>query len=193
MRVLIACEESQTTANIFRSHGVDAWSCDIQPCSGGHPEYHIQDDALYIARQAEWDMMIAHPPCTFITAAGAHLMYPQPGVIDEERYKKCKEAASFFLALWNLPIPRICIENPRPLKCAGLPNYSQVVQPERFGSIYSKRTCLWLKNLPPLMETVGGHECPTSFVFSRSSSKARSKSFPEVSEQMYIQWIKWKE
>lgn len=120
-------------------------------------------------------------------------MYPQHGVIDEERYQKCKQAAAFFLALWNVPIPRICIENPRPLKCAGLPNYSQVIQPERFGSIYTKRTCLWLKQLPPLMETVCGYEDPISFVYSRSGSKARSKSFPEVSEQMYQQWIKWKE
>lgn len=153
MRVLIACEESQVVCKEFRAKGHEAYSCDIQSCSGGYPEWHIQGDAVEQAYSGNWDLMIAHPPCTLISKAGARWMYPKSGILDQDRYMKALSAKEFFMRLLNAPIDRICIENPTPLKVVGLPKHSQAIQPYEYGEPFSKRTLLWLKNLPFLTIT----------------------------------------
>ena len=167
LNVLVACEESQTVANAFRKLGHNAYSCDLQPCSGGHPEYHIMGDCLslingkchfvtesgiYHTIPGTWDLVIAHPPCTYLTKASATLLYPH-GVLDHDRLKKVKEAAIFFRRILNADVPYLAIENPTPLHIANLPVSSQVIEPYYFGHNCSKCTNLWLRNLPPLFST----------------------------------------
>ena len=126
MRVLVACEESQAVTIELRRLGHEAYSCDIQPCSGGHPEWHIMADALELLKM-KWDMIIAFPPCTFLSAAGAQRLFSKGGSIkDEARYARGVEAADFFKAFLNADCPRIAVENPTPMKCFGLPKYTQV-------------------------------------------------------------------
>ncbi len=153
MRVLIACEESQTVCKAFRELGFEAYSCDIQECSGGHPEWHIQGDAIEEAYSGDYDLMVAHPPCTYLSKAGARWMYPTAGNLSKERFAKAMEAREFFMKLLHAPIPFIAVENPTPLKVCGLPKHTQVVQPYEYGHPYSKRTLLWLRGLPQLKST----------------------------------------
>lgn len=120
MRVLVACEESQTVANAFREAGHEAYSCDLVECSGGHPEYHLRADALEILK-IKWDMIIAHPPCTYMSKAGARWMYPKAGELSQERFDLAMKAKEFFMRFLMVDCPRICVENPRPLKVVGLP------------------------------------------------------------------------
>ena len=152
MKILIACEESQTATKAFRAFGHEAYSCDIKPCSGGHPEWHIQRDVLEQIDK-EWDMIIAHPPCTFISNAGACRLYPKAGHLDVSRFNKGLEAKEFFMKLYNAPCKKVVIENPIPLSVYNLPPYSQIVQPYEYGHPYSKKTCLWIKGLPLLRPT----------------------------------------
>jgi hypothetical protein len=154
MKVLVACEESQTVTKAFRELGFEAYSCDVQDCSGGHPEWHIKGCALEEAYSGKYELMIAHPPCTYMSKAGARWMYPTAGNICPDRYAKAMDAKDFFLKLLYAPIDFVAVENPTPLKCVGLPkNPVQVIQPYQFGHPYSKRTLLWLKNLPHLQHT----------------------------------------
>lgn len=169
IKVLVACEESQAVCIAFRRLGYEAYSCDIQECSGGHPEWHIKVDALlllgrYLVFKTEdgkahyverWDLIIAHPPCTFMSNAGACRMYPRKGQIDKARFQKAMEAKAFFLRFLNADCDRVAIENPRPLKIVELPKEDQRIQPYQFGDPWSKLTYLWLKNLPP----IGLHQC----------------------------------
>lgn len=163
MRVLVACEESQRVAIAFRERGHEAYSCDILECSGGHPEWHIQGDVLPLINgnclfttmdgvlhrvDGRWDLLIAHPPCTYLTNASAVRMRVN-GVINQERYEKAMKAKEFFMAFYNADCDHIVIENPVPLKLVELPPYTQIIQPYEHGEPYSKRTCLWLKNVPP--------------------------------------------
>lgn len=120
VRVLVACEESQTVANAFREAEHEAISCDLVECSGGHPEYHLRVDALEILK-IKWDMIIAHPPCTYMSKAGARWMYPKAGELSEERYALAMKAKAFFMRFLMADCPRVCVENPRPLKVVGLP------------------------------------------------------------------------
>jgi len=152
MRCLIACEESQTITIEMRKLGIECFSCDITPCSGGHPEWHIQDDVLNHLDK-NWDLIIAHPPCTYLTNASAVRMYPKKGQIDLMRLQKALEAKEFFMKILNAPCNRVAIENPRPLKIIDLPKETQRIQPYQFGEPYSKLTYLWLKNLPELHPT----------------------------------------
>ena len=167
MKVLVACEESQRTCTAFRERGHEAYSCDIQECSGGHPEWHIMGDTLKILRgwcdvvtmdgtthriEGRWDLIIAHPPCTYLTNASAVRMRVK-GQIQPERYAKAMEAKRFFMAFLNADCEKICVENPVPLKIVDLPPYSQIIEPWMFGEPWSKKTCLWLKGLPYLMPT----------------------------------------
>ena len=145
--MLVACEESQAVATAFREQGHEAYSCDTDDCSGDHPEYHIKADALELIK-IKWDLIIAHPPCTYLTNAGAVRMRVN-GVIQQGRYEKAMQAKEFFMKFLKADCPRICVENPTPMKIIGLPPYTQAIQPYQFGHPYSKRTCLWLKNLPP--------------------------------------------
>ena len=153
MKILVACEESQMVCKAFRQLGYEAFSCDIQDCSGDQPEFHIKGDALEEAYSEKYDLMIAHPPCTFLSKAGARWMYPTAGNLDQERYRKAIISRDFFMKLLNAPIKYIAVENPTPLKIIDLPNHTQVIQPYFFGHPYSKRTLLWLKNLPELSPT----------------------------------------
>jgi hypothetical protein len=150
MKVLVACEFSGTVRNAFRRRGHDAWSCDLLPADDGS-EYHIQGDCR--EHLEGWDMVIAHPPCTYLSKAGARFMFPVAGEVDAERLKKAKEAVEFFHICLNANAEFIAVENPTPLKICGLPPHNATVQPYEYGHPYSKRTLLWLKNLPPLMPT----------------------------------------
>lgn len=193
MKVLVACEESQAVCKAFREFGHEAYSCDIQECSGGHPEWHIQGDALPLLKE-KWDLIIAHPPCTYLSNAGARFLYPK-GVLNEERLKLGLEAKEFFMAFYNADCEKICIENPTPSRVYELPKYTQVIQPWMFGHPVQKRTCLWLKGLEPLK--------PTEIVEERKSSKVpgnwfnkggkerqknRAKTFPGIAKAMADQW-----
>ena len=152
LKVLIACEESQTTCKAFRALGHEAYSCDIQDCSGGHPEWHLKQDVLPLL-QDDWDLIIAHPPCTYMSKAGARWMYPTAGTISEERLQLARDAKAFFMEFWNCKCQHVAIENPVPLKIVGLPRPTQVVQPYEYGDPYSKATQLWLRGLPELRPT----------------------------------------
>jgi len=142
MLILIACEFSQVVTRAFRERGHEAYSCDLLPTEG-NPEWHIQDDVLKHLEDG-WDMMIAHPPCTYLSYAGNKYWN------DEGRLEKRLEALNFFAKLWLAPIEKICIENPMGCASPVIAKYSQVIQPYYFGDAESKRTCLWLKNLPKL-------------------------------------------
>lgn len=209
MKVLIACEESQRVCAEFRRLGHEAYSCDIQECSGGRPEWHIKQDVLPLLNgrcrfetmdgqrheiSGRWDLIIAHPPCTYLSNAGARFLYPK-GVLNEERLKLGLEAKEFFMAFYNADCEKICIENPTPSRVYGLPKYTQVIQPWMFGHPVQKRTCLWLKGLEPLK--------PTEIVEERQSSKVpgnwfnkggkerqqnRAKTFPGIAKAMAEQW-----
>lgn len=138
MRVLVACEESQTVCKAFRTLGYEAYSCDIQECSGGHPEWHLHQDVLPLL-QEDWDLIIAHPPCTYMSKAGARWMYPAAGTISQERLQLSIKAKAFFMEFWNCKCEHVAIENPVPLKIVGLPRPTQVIQPYEYGEPYSKK------------------------------------------------------
>jgi hypothetical protein len=176
----------------------------VQECSGGHPEWHLRQDVRPLLAE-KWDMIIAHPPCTYLSSAGAiRLFNPDHSVKDPERYEKGIRAAEFFQAIWGADCPRIAIENPTPLRCFSLPPYSQIVEPYMFGDPWRKRTCLWLKGLPLLKPTevvkplglwVGStskrrdpsvavrYELP-----SNRDPKRRAKTFPGIARAMAEQW-----
>lgn len=200
MKILVACEESGVVTAAFRSRGHEAWSCDIMPTSGGHPEWHIQGDVLPLLKDG-WDMMLAFPPCTYLSQAGDIHLYAG-GTLNTERYQHLKNARTFFLTLLNANIQRIVIENPMPTKAAELPLRSQVINPWEFGDPVKKRTYLWLKNLPVLLPMSGpGIVQPThkwvdagsarkngSMPAIHRSQKMRSKTFPGIAEAMATQW-----
>lgn len=217
MRILVACEESQAVTKELRRLGHEAYSCDIQECSGGHPEWHILADALTIINgrctfetmngashtiDGRWDMLIAHPPCTYLTKAGACRLYKKAGSIDPERMEKSVEARLFFQKFLDADCERIAIENPTPLKVVRLPKPDQVIQPYQFGHPYSKRTCLWLKGLPILQATcvLGEYEpyLPSNTGnYSRGAGgskghaqgqRKRSRTFHGIARAMAEQW-----
>lgn len=218
MKVLVACEESQEVCKAFRAKGNEAYSCDIQEPSGGHLEWHILGDALEAIKGGtvvtmdgashnvgKWDLLIAHPPCTYLCAAGAVCLFNSDhSVKDSQREKKGWEARSFFMAIMNCGIERIAVENPVPLNYYKLPMYSQIIEPFMFGHPWRKRTCLWLKNLPPLAATnivepkglwVGStsmrrpRKQPYRYVLnSHRDSKTRAKTFPGIAAAMADQW-----
>lgn len=215
MRILVACEESQTVCSAMRKLGHEAYSADIQKPSGDHPEWHILGDVLPLINgnckfhtmdgkrhkiSGKWDLLIAHPPCTYLTSAGACRLVSK-GRLNQERLRNGIAAKDFFLKFYYADCDRICIENPAPLKCYLLPPYSQVIQPYMFGEKVTKRTCLWLVGLPPLVPTnnVGKPETDTyirkngklhykCWTQQLSSQKSRSKTFPCIAEAMAEQW-----
>lgn len=152
MRILVACEESQAITKELRALGHEAYSCDLLPCSGGHPEWHYQQDIFEVIDKG-WDMMIAHPPCTFLAVSGARWMYNKDGSVNEERLENQKDALCFVQKLMDAPIERIAIENPISVISSQIRKPDQIVQPYHFGDKASKSTCLWLKNLPKLEHT----------------------------------------
>ena len=153
MRVLIACEESQSITKEFRKLGHEAFSCDLLDASGGHPEWHIKGDALREAYSGDYDMMIAHPPCTYLAVSGARWMYNKDGSLNTDRAKKQSDALDFVQKLMDAPINKIAIENPVSVISSAIRKPDQIIQPWQFGDEAQKTTCLWLKNLPPLEHT----------------------------------------
>lgn len=146
MRVLVACEFSGTVRRAFRARGHDAWSCDLLPAEDGDP-FHIQNDALLAAYACRWDLMIAHPPCTYLTVSGLHWNGRVEG-----RSEKTEQALDFVRSLMDSPIPKITIENPVSCISSRIRKPDQTIQPYEFGHDASKRTCLWLKGLSPLQK-----------------------------------------
>lgn len=200
LNVLIACEESQEETMAFRHIGHHAFSCDIKPCRRGTPpEWHIQDDVLPIldgvttfATQDgtwhtvdHWDLIIAHPPCTYLCKVGSVLMRPH-GVLNEKRYQEMLLARSFFFRCLRAKAHYVAVENPLPMALAQLPKPSFFIQPSWFGEKYTKKTLYWVKNLPPLMPTVI-YPNPKSFVYY-SRGHYRARTFPQVAEAMAKQW-----
>lgn len=150
MKILVACEESQVVTIEMRKRGQEAFSCDIIPCSGGHPEWHIQDDVLKHLSDG-WEMMIAFPPCTYLTNACIGFYNEQRwGKKAVERKKHREEAVRFFKSIFNAPIKKIAIENPTGYMNTNFKKPSQLVHPYMFGDPHFKPICLWLKNLPLL-------------------------------------------
>ena len=197
MKILVACEYSGIVRDAFVSKGHNAWSCDILPTeSKGN---HIQDDVLKHLDKG-WDLMIAHPPCTYLSNAGARFLYPQ-GKLNEDRYKLGLKAKEFFMALYNAPINKICVENPISSKIFALPKHTQTIQPYEYGHPFTKNTRLWLKNLPQLKPTniikkhkpllpsnSGGKKRGQSYSYSSVDAKKSSKTFKGVAEAMSDQW-----
>lgn len=215
MTVLVSCEESQTVTIEFRKLGHTAYSADLQEPSGGFPQWHILGDVsplvngrcsfrtmdgVFHTVSDKWDMIIAHPPCTYLTSFSACRLYSD-GFIDLERYKKGLAAKDFFLMFYYADCDRICIENPSPLKIYDLPKYTQAIQPYMFGDKVTKRTCLWLKGLPCLVDTNNvGRPKPVKYMRkngklhykcltqSLHSSRLRSKTFPGIAAAMAHQF-----
>ena len=191
-KILVACEESQAVTIAFRNLGHEAYSCDVLPCSGGYPQWHLQQDVTPLLKE-QWDMIIAFPPCTYLTKTGAPSLRPK-GVLNTERYLKGLEAKKFFMMFYNHKCDKVVIENPTPLKCYELPPPSQVIQPWQFGHPYQKRTLLWLKGVPPLEPTqvIDVRESTVTAKWYNTGIKNRSiyrsKTFQGVAEAMAAQW-----
>ena len=190
MRVLVACEESQTVCKAFRAKGHEAYSCDIIGCSGGHPEWHIKDDVLKHLNDG-WDLMIAHPPCTYLSNSGVRWLHERP-----ERWDDLRGAINFFNRLIHARILHIAIENPIQHKYARweIGKYDQIIQPHHFiGSNESKATCLWLKCLPKLQRTQWLDKSEikqTVFRMPPSETRGLERSrFPlSIAQAMATQW-----
>lgn len=205
MKVLVACEESQTVCKAFRMKGHEAYSCDIVKPSGGHPEWHILGNAIPILTGGQittmngaihdvgrWDLLVAHPPCTYLSNAGASFLW-KGKELQADRVMKGIQGRDLFMRFWWADIPKICIENPVPSKVFCLPAYTQIIQPYEYGHPYTKRTCLWLKGLPPLFPTdivvpEKSWVMEGPYRHNRDRAKNRSKTFTGVGQAMAEQW-----
>lgn len=180
MKVLIACEFSGIVREAFAVKGHDAWSCDLLPSE--KPGNHIQGDVLQILNQ-DWDLMIAHPPCTHLAISGARWF--------KDKQKEQGEALDFVRALLNAPISKICLENPRSIISTRIRKKTQTIQPYQFGHGEKKETWLWLKNLPLLEPTnwVNGREERVHRLGpSKDRWKERSRTFSGIAQAMADQW-----
>lgn len=203
MRVLVACEESQRVCIAFRERGHEAYSCDIEPCSGGHPEWHIQDDVLKHLDE-NWDLIIAHPPCTYLTVAGNRWFdIAKYGMDAIDRHLNRDKAINFFMVFTNLSCPRVAIENPIGIMSTEYKKPTQIIQPYQFGHTERKATCLWLKGLPLLQSTnivepdIIRHKSgktdsrlhfETLKLPPKERAKIRSKTFEGIAKAMAEQW-----
>jgi len=149
MRILLACEESQTVCKAFRKLGHEAFSCDIQECSGGKPEWHYQQDIFKVINLG-WDMLIAFPPCTYLTVTRNKWFKPEYDERFPTQHQDREDAKKFFIRIAEANIPRIAIENPIGIMSKAYKKPTQIIQPYYFGDAERKATCLWLKNLPKL-------------------------------------------
>ena len=191
MKVLVACEESQAVCKAFRSVGHEAYSCDVVPCSGGHPEWHIQVDALELLK-VKWDMIIAFPPCTHLCVSGARWF--TSGHKDIELQYAARD---FFMRFIEADCPRIAVENPVGRMSTYYRKPDQIIQPYQFGHPEQKRTCLWLKGLPSLVETCNVYsemmrlplkERTRVHWLGSNHSVERSKTYPGIASAMASQW-----
>lgn len=203
MRVLIGCEESQVVCMAFRQLGHEAYSCDLLPCSGGHPEWHFQEDVLNLLKREKFDLCIFHPPCTYLTVTGNKWMKPEFKNRFPNREQQRKDAIDFFMNLVNVDCPKIAIENPAGIMSTVWRKPDQYVHPYYFGDPESKKTGLWLKGLPKLVPT--NMVEPEMYIYKdgRRDSMwhmktlklptnerviARSKTFPGFAKAMASQW-----
>ena len=196
MRVLVACEESQTVTKAFRARGHNAFSCDLLPASGGHPEWHLRADVRdVLARALPWDMLIGFPPCDHLAVSGAR-WFPEK-VADGRQ----QQGIDLFLALAHADVPRVAIENPVGIMSTVWRKPDQIVQPWYYGDEATKTTCLWLRNLPPLFATkvVGrgviqvvksGRRLPEWYSNAPRKTRkiVRSRTFPGLAAAMAEQW-----
>ena len=220
MRILVACEESQAVTIEMRRLGHEAYSCDIQDCSGGHPEWHIKGDALELINGrcrfqtmdgewhelvGKWDLLIAHPPCTYLTVTGNRWFNVERyGEKALQRHKDREKAVDFFMAFANADCPRIAIENPVGVMSSVWRKPEQIVHPWMFGDPERKATCLWLKGIRPLLPTnvvdpriivykngkgTDSHwHMKTSHLKAEERAKLRSVTFPGIARAMAEQW-----
>jgi hypothetical protein len=218
VKVLVACEESQTVCKAFRERGHEAYSCDIQEPSGGHPEWHILGDAMKAIEGGQivtmdgktheirkWDLLIAHPPCTYLTVTGNRWFdISRYGGKAVQRYKDREEAADFFMRFVKCNSPKVAIENPIGYMSTAYQKPTQIIHPYMFGAPARKATCLWLKGLPKLIPTDivepeiihykngNGTDNPwhmeTMKLPPKERAKERSKTFPGIAAAMAEQW-----
>jgi hypothetical protein len=227
MNILIACEESQEVCKAFRKRGHTAWSCDIEPCSGGHEEWHIQSDVLpYLNgncdfttadgakhhQQGKWDLIVAHPPCTYLTISGNRWFNVERyGDKAIQRIAERERSAEFFMKFVNADCDRIAIENPIGYMNSHYRKPDQTIQPYMFGHPVGKSTCLWLKNLPQLKPTdiveperihskgrTGGYSGASWYATDENgkilswndprTAKIRSKTYHGIAEAIAEQW-----
>jgi site-specific DNA-cytosine methylase len=204
LKILVACEESQAVTKEFRKRGHEAFSCDIRESSGGHPEWHLQKDVTELLRQ-EWDMIIAFPPCTFLTVTGNRWFNIEKyGDKAVKRHQDRKEAIDFFMLLVNAECKKIVIENPVGVMSSEWRKPDQIINPYQFGDPYEKKTCLWLKGVsllqptdivepPKRTEFKSGKTMPSWYAEAWKLPKAeraklRSKTFPGIAKAMAQQW-----
>jgi len=184
VQVLVACEESQTVTKEFRRFGHDAYSCDILPCSGGHPAWHLQLDVKY-ALKSSWDMILAFPPCTHIAASGARSW------IDKEYDGRQQQGIDFFMSFVNVSCPRVLIENPVGIMSRIWQKPTQIIHPWQFGHGETKATCLWLRGLPKLKPTniVEGRENKVwHMAGGKQRSRLRSRTYDGIAKAMAQQY-----
>lgn len=212
MRILVACEESQAVTIELRRLGHEAYSCDIEPCSGGHPEWHIQADVLPLLNgnrgfrtvdgmrhrvDGKWDMIIAFPPCTHLAVSGARYFQ------EKQKDGRQQRGVDFFMRFAECACEKVAIENPVGIMSTRYRKPDQIIQPYEFGHPERKRTCLWLKGLPPLVPTKVVkpelHICGNGLIDSRwhydtynlppvERARARSKTFPGIARAMAERW-----
>ena len=204
MKILCACEESQAVCIELRKLGHEAYSCDIEPCSGGHPEWHLQQDVLPLLKE-KWDMIIAFPPCTYLTVTGNRWFnVDRYGEKALQRRRDREDAINFFMAFANADCPRIAIENPVGIMSSAWRKPNQIINPYEFGDPFEKKTCLWLKGLPELQPTNvvdkpprkqfdSGKSMPAWYAEAwhlpkEERAKLRSKTFPGIARAMAEQW-----
>ena len=181
MKVLIACEYSATVRDAFRAKGHDAWSCDLLP-TDGDARWHVQGDVFDIITDG-WDLMVAHPPCTHLSVSGARWF--------KDKLVEQAEALDFVRRLLDASIPRIALENPISIISSRIRKPTQIIQPWQFGHGETKATCLWLKNLPPLVSTkvVDGREARVhKMAPSPDRWKERSRTYQGIADAMASQW-----
>ncbi len=211
MKILVGCEESQAVTIELRKLGHEAYSCDLLDCSGGHPEWHYKDDLFNVIDNEKWDMLIAHPPCTFLAVSGARWMYNKDGSVNEDRLEKQNNALDFVRKIMKSNIPKIAIENPISVISSKIRKPDQIVQPWQFGDKAQKSTCLWLKNLPLLEPTnivskgefkewtctktgkkkrqaLWYYEALLAAKTPQQRRTLRSKTFPGIAKAMAEQW-----
>lgn len=203
MKILVACEESQAVTIELRKLGHEAYSCDILPCSGGHPEWHLQQDVIPLLKE-KWDMIIAFPPCTHLAVSGARHF------AQKQKDGRQQQGIDFFMQFVNADCPRIAIENPIGIMSTKYRKPDQIIQPWMFGDKYTKSTCLWLKGLPKLKPTnivehgeyfewvdkKGRKKRQPKWFYdalkkaktSEERSVIRSKTFPGIALAMATQW-----
>jgi site-specific DNA-cytosine methylase len=195
MKVAVLCEFSGIVRDAFRKAGHDAWSCDILPTES-NPAYHYQCDIREILHY-DWDMMIAHPPCTYFSTAGANWLF-RGGKLNEDRWKQGLKMKQLFMDIYNCKCPKIAIENPVSMKIWELPQYTQEIQPYQFGHPFTKKTRLWLKGLPELIPTnivepmarwvSCGYKGKTDNAVCKTFSNKRSRTFQGIADAMAEQW-----